>query len=71
VSARPAGGTLEALTALAERAGLLLAQTGRSNAIDATVVASAAQRGDIVVTSDKDDLAEVAAHATNVRVEAI
>jgi hypothetical protein len=34
-------------------------------------VSGAAQRGDIVVTSDKDDLAELAAHATNVRVEAI
>jgi hypothetical protein len=65
-------GTLEALSpALAERAGLLLAQAGRSNAIDATVVASAAQRGDLVVTSDEDDLADLAAHAPNVDVEAI
>lgn len=65
-------GNLEALTpALAERAGMLLAETGRSNAIDAAVVASAAQRGDLVVTSDEDDLAELAAHAPGVRVEAI
>jgi hypothetical protein len=65
-------GTLEALTpALAEHAGMLLAKTGRANAIDATVVASAAQRGDIVVTSDEHDLEELAAHARNVSVEAI
>ena len=65
-------GTLEGLTpALAERAGMLLALTGGSNAIDATVVVSAAQRGDIVVTSDVHDLTELAAHTPNVKVEPI
>jgi len=50
---------------------MLLAQTGGSNAVDATVVASAAQRGDIVVTSDEDDLNELAAYTSNVDVEGI
>jgi hypothetical protein len=33
-----------------------LASTGGSNAIDATVAASAALRGDLVVTGDEHDL---------------
>jgi predicted nucleic acid-binding protein len=65
-------GVLEPLSpALAERAGMLLVLTGGANAIDATVIASAAQRGDIVVTSDEGDLRELARHAKNVTVEAI
>jgi predicted nucleic acid-binding protein len=65
-------GVLEPLSpALAERAGMLLVLTGGANAIDATVIASAAQRGDIVVTSDESDLRELARHAKNVTVEAI
>jgi predicted nucleic acid-binding protein len=65
-------GTLEPLTpALAKRAGELLATTGRSNAVDATVVASAAQRGDIAVTGDGDDLRELAGAAKGVSVEGI
>ena len=63
-------GSLEALTPeLAERAGELLAKTGRSNAIDATVVASAAQRGDIIVTGDGHDLRALARTAPNVTIE--
>jgi hypothetical protein len=63
-------GSLEALTpVLAKRAGELLAETGGSNAVDATVVASAAQRGDIVVTGDGDDLRELARVANSVVVE--
>jgi predicted nucleic acid-binding protein len=41
---------------LARRAGELLARTGTGNTIDAIVAVSAAQRSDIVVTSDPDDL---------------
>ena len=65
-------GTLEALTPeLAKLAGRLLAETGGSNAVDATVIASAAQRGDIVVTGDRGDLDELARAVTGVTVEAI
>ena len=63
-------GSLEPLSPeLAKRAGELLAETGRSNAVDATVVASAAQRGDIVVTGDGDDLRELARVVRGVIVE--
>src|SRR5690606_19614129 len=60
-------GTIEALSAgLAQRAGELLAETKGSNAIDATVVASAEQRGDLIVTGDTDDLRRLAASVRNV-----
>lgn len=63
-------GVLEALTpALAKRAGELLAETGGSNAVDATVVASAAQRGDIVVTGDGEDLRELASAVDGLTIE--
>jgi len=63
-------GNLEALSpALAERAGELLASTGGSNAVDATVIASAAQRSDFVVTGDEDDLGELAHLVDGVTVE--
>jgi len=63
---------LEALSPeLAQRAGELLADVGGSNAIDATVVASAAQRGDVIVTGDADDLRRFAAAMRNVTVEAL
>ena len=55
--------------ALAERAGELLASTGGSNAVGATVIASAAQRGDFVVTGDEDDLGELAKLVDGVTVE--
>jgi predicted nucleic acid-binding protein len=49
--------TVEPLTdALARLAGKALRQMGGSNTIDAIVMASAAQRGDVVYTSDVDDL---------------
>jgi predicted nucleic acid-binding protein len=48
---------VEVLTVdLARRTGELLARTGMSSTVDATVAASAAQRGDIVVTSDPGDM---------------
>jgi len=63
-------GTLEPLTPeLALQAGELLAQTGRANAVDATVVVSAARRGDLVVTGDPDDLRELAECVSGVDVE--
>ena len=63
-------GSLEALTPeLAQRAGELLAATGRSNAVDATVVASAALRGDIIPTGDTADLRELARLVRGVSVE--
>jgi predicted nucleic acid-binding protein len=65
-------GSLEPLSPeLAQRAGELLAQTKGSNAIDATVVASAAQRGDLIVTGDADDLRLLAASMGNVTIEAL
>jgi predicted nucleic acid-binding protein len=63
-------GRVEALTPeLAERAGELLASTAGSNAVDATVVASAALRGDLVVTGDEHDLRELAEFVSGVTVE--
>lgn len=65
-------GLLEPLSPeLAQRAGELLAETKGSNAIDATVVASAAQRGDLVVTGDVGDLRLLAASLDTVTVEAL
>jgi predicted nucleic acid-binding protein len=54
---------------LAQAAGELLAEAKGSNTIDATVVASAAQRGDLVVTGDAADLRRLAASVGNVTVE--
>jgi hypothetical protein len=63
-------GRVEALTPeLAERAGELLARTAGSNAVDATVVASAALRGDLVITGDEHDLRELAEFVSGVTVE--
>ena len=63
-------GRVEALTPeLAERAGELLASTAGSNAVDATVIASAALRGDLIVTGDEHDLRELAELVSGVTVE--
>ena len=63
-------GRVEALTPeLAERAGELLASTAGSNAVGATVVASAALRGDLVITGDEHDLRELAEFVSGVSVE--
>ena len=53
---------------LAKRAGQALAAVRGSGAIDAIVMASAAERGDAVLTSDADDLRPLAAVFRNVRV---
>lgn len=54
--------------ALAQLAGAALRATGGSNTIDAIVMASAARRGDVVYTSDIDDLLEFADVFPGVRV---
>src|SRR5258706_10479229 len=54
--------------ALCKAAGEALAETGDSNAVDALVVASAARRGDVVYTSDFDDLNRLASYFPSVRV---
>jgi hypothetical protein len=65
-------GSVEPLSPeLAQRAGELLAESRGSNAIDATVVASAAQRGDLIVTGDADDLRRLAVSLRHVTVEAL
>ncbi len=65
-------GVKEALTPeLALQAGALLARTGGSNAVDATVVASAARRGDLIVTSDPGDLRALADGVPGIDIEAI
>ena len=53
---------------LAQTAGVALAATGGANAVDAIVVASAAQRGDLVYTSDFEDLARLGEHFRGVRI---
>lgn len=53
---------------LAKLAGEALTSVRGATAIDAIVMASAAQRGDVVYTSDVDDLQTLAAHFRAVRV---
>lgn len=54
--------------AVAQLAGEALASVRGATPIDAIVMASAAQRGDVVYTSDVDDLQERAARFRAVRV---
>ena len=54
--------------ALAQVAGMALKATGGSNAIDSIVMASAAQRGDVVYTSDMEDLQVLSSVFPGVRV---
>jgi predicted nucleic acid-binding protein len=54
--------------AIAKAAGEALAVVRRATPIDAIVMASAAQRGDVVYTSDVGDLMRLAAHFRSVRV---
>ena len=56
---------------VAKLAGEALASIRGSTAVDAVVMASAAQRGDIVYTSDVHDLQRLAAHFRAVRVRGI
>lgn len=57
--------------ALAREAGRLCARADLHDAVDAIVVASAARRGDAVVTSDSRDIAALAAFTPTVRVTAL
>ncbi len=54
--------------ALAKVAGEALAATRKATAIDAIVMASAASRGDLVFTSDLDDLQRLQAYFPGVRL---
>ncbi|MCC7071199.1 MAG: PIN domain nuclease [Deltaproteobacteria bacterium] len=53
---------------LAKVAGEALAAVKRATAVDAIVMASAARRGDVVYTSDFDDLSSLQVHFRSVRV---
>lgn len=53
---------------LACSAGDALAAVTGATVVDAIVMASAAQRGDVVLTSDVGDLTRLAEHFTSVRV---
>lgn len=53
--------------ALAKLAGEALAATAGATSIDAVVMASAAQRGDTLYTSDPDDLALLHRHFSTVK----
>lgn len=57
--------------ALARVAGMALAQVGGNATIDALVMASAAQRGDLVLTQDADDLMLFRDVFPEVRVKAL
>ncbi|MBA3907545.1 MAG: twitching motility protein PilT [Pseudonocardiales bacterium] len=62
------GCVIESLAENAAReVGRLLAAAGRPDIVDAAVVVSAGSRGDLIVTSDPDDLAELTA-ALDVRL---
>jgi predicted nucleic acid-binding protein len=56
---------------LARIAGEALGATRGANAVDAIVMASAAQRGDVVYTSDVSDLRRLGTHFPAVRVLAV
>lgn len=63
------GADLEPLSpALARLAGDLLATARRADTIDATVIVSAAQRGDLVITDDPKDLRLLASYVQGVDV---
>jgi hypothetical protein len=63
------GVTVEPLSFdLARIAGEALAKVPGASVTDAVVMASAAQRGDIVYTADMDDLTRLAAYFPGVRV---
>jgi len=56
---------------LAREAGILLARSGTSDVVDAVVVASAARRRDVVLTSDPDDIGRLADLCHGVTVRAL
>lgn len=56
---------------LAKTAGEAIASVPGATTIDAIVMASAARRGDVVLTSDVDDLQALQRHFPTVRVLAV
>lgn len=56
---------------LARRAGEMLGQVRGATPIDAIVAVSAAQRGDVVLTSDVADLTTLASHLVGVDVAGV
>ena len=54
--------------ALAKSAGELCGKAKVADVVDAAVVASAARRGDTVLTSDPRDLRRLATHASGVAI---
>lgn len=55
----------------ARRAGELCAKAGSDNPVDAAVVESAARRGDLILTSDPDDLRVLAALVSGVTIRPV
>jgi len=56
---------------LARAAGELLSRTGTDDPVDAIVAQSAARRGDVVLTSDPDDLQRLADDLGTIRVRGV
>lgn len=56
---------------LAQRAGELQARTGTDDPVDAVVAASAASRGDQLLTSDPDDMQALADDLRTIRVKRV
>lgn len=56
---------------LAQRAGELLGLTDTSDVVDAIVACGAAARGDVILTSDPEDLQRLTAGLGTVRVLAV
>lgn len=72
VSRLLAGCSIEPLDeTLARAAGELLGRTGTDDPVDAIVAQSAARRGDVVLTSDPDDLQRLADDLGTIRVRGV
>jgi predicted nucleic acid-binding protein len=56
---------------LAREAGLLRGQVEGSTAVDAVIVASAARRADIILTTDPGDLSALGEYSAPVTIEAV
>ncbi|MCP9488611.1 MAG: PIN domain-containing protein [Solirubrobacteraceae bacterium MAG38_C4-C5] len=56
---------------LARHAGELMGRTGTDDPVDAIVAQSAARRGDVVLTSDPDDLQRLADELGTIRVRGV
>ncbi len=56
---------------LARHAGELMGRTGTDDPVDAIVAQSAARRGDVVLTSDPDDLQRLADDLGTIRVRGV